>query len=337
MPTPLSPRRRTTAFTLIELLVVIAIIAILIGLLLPAVQKVREAAARSSCTNNIKQLALACHSYNDTYGKLPYAVWIQPGQGWNNPGALGPTWQIMILPYIEQSALYNQYQAQIQGCVSYSGWNQNWINMGTNTIKPYLCPSDPNTQLLCNGAPSPFGGFNLTRSCYAANSGPAYGQPQNQNQGTQGVSGGSGSFNSGGVMGAGWALNMSGLTNADGTANTIMINHVRAGPAANDTRGTWVFGMYGSGYTGGCPEGDCYSPNDGGANSDDISGCTNAPNIQMGCWSGGYGQANARAAHTGQVLAGMGDGSVQGISNSVSTNIWFYMNSAVDGQAYSYP
>jgi prepilin-type N-terminal cleavage/methylation domain-containing protein len=125
---PGSTRRTSTGFTLIELLVVIAIIAILIGLLLPAVQKVREAAARIQCNNNLKQLMIACHSYNDANGKLPRMEdYLASTVGWND-------WYGALLPYIEQGTVYNR--AIGQGAI----WNA-----GNNAavIKTFICPSDP--------------------------------------------------------------------------------------------------------------------------------------------------------------------------------------------------
>jgi prepilin-type N-terminal cleavage/methylation domain-containing protein len=157
--------RGRSAFTLIELLVVIAIIAILIGLLLPAVQKVREAANRIKCANNLKQVALACHNYHDSYGKLP--PFSTGGLPTDNPNVQASA-HYLLLPYVEQDNLYRQGLASNGAAIS-------WL-VRTGVVKTYYCPNDTstsegrfngadlsNTRLEVNGV-----GFGVTNYAYNA-------------------------------------------------------------------------------------------------------------------------------------------------------------------------
>lgn len=132
-PTRRGPIRRQ-GFTLIELLVVIAIIAILIALLLPAVQQAREAARRSNCQNNLKQLGLAMHNYHDNHNTFPPAGILQPG-GSGTSARNGMGWQVFLLPFVDQSALYNQFDFNI----SYNQAPNS--NIPTTRVTVFLCPS----------------------------------------------------------------------------------------------------------------------------------------------------------------------------------------------------
>lgn len=159
-------RRRIRGFTLIELLVVIAIIAILIALLLPAVQQAREAARRTQCKNNLKQLALAMHNYHDVYDQFPCAGATTENDGGRYRQAW-LTWSgfAMLLPYIEQSNVYNQID------FNYT-WHRNIPTLGStnNTlartrIAAFVCPSDP-------GADASYSA-NMAPTSYGLSAGPA--------------------------------------------------------------------------------------------------------------------------------------------------------------------
>jgi prepilin-type N-terminal cleavage/methylation domain-containing protein/prepilin-type processing-associated H-X9-DG protein len=210
--------RRRAGFTLIELLVVIAIIAILIALLVPAVQKVREAAARAQCLNNLKQIGLACHSHHDALKRLPPGgANDQPPFGTDapSPNHWGSSWMVYILPYIEQENLYKQWQFHGQS----GAFNANNNAVASNVeISTYFCPS------------SPLPHFRATRqsasvaalSNYSGISGAANGLIPGFTESRINNLPGGGMISGGGVMIPNGQLRMTMIT--DGTSNTMLVS-----------------------------------------------------------------------------------------------------------------
>jgi prepilin-type N-terminal cleavage/methylation domain-containing protein/prepilin-type processing-associated H-X9-DG protein len=327
-------------FTLIELLVVIAIIAVLIALLLPAVQAAREAARRSQCVNNLKQLGIAIHNYGDTLGSLP------PGR----KACCYGTWQLFIYPYIEQGALINAFNFSGNPWIPNADTPLRYNGACNSTtvaarIRTMLCPSDiedvtlfgagnawpiPSMNYVCNfgntteihdpvwpasGGPTAaaYGGapFSIMDAAgpYKGSFNPVYDGPATGNYFN-------GSPDPGVVM-------LSSIT--DGTSNTLMVSEVVVGhgvktnPTQEDLRGEVYWG-YGTQFTTfllpNSPLPDvmqnstyCIYPYPG--NPPCVAATNNAGMMKA-----------ARSRHPGGVNAVLCDGSVRFVKNSVSLSIW---------------
>src|SRR6266404_1360411 len=360
---------RRRAFTLIELLVVIAIIAVLIGLLLPAIQKIREAANRMSCTNNLKQIGLAAHSYHDVNQQLPPGVripWAQVNDDANLQafGPFGPNWAVFLLPFIEQQNLYNRANvASFPGIAftkgtapAYDKVNNSWRVIVSTPIKTYLCPSDSFNQQPYNAvgkAPAPpalppplTAQDGWARGNYAATA--AFDDFDHTSGGKSYVYGGSGSplkgVSVGPVFAANYGSKIADIT--DGTSNTIFFNEIRAGVSPLDHRGTWAMGIPGGSITNAGRQPYNPSPNNplgdtlSAGQGDELGDCNlfTYPGIgtkdRMGCqWDSKLNNdsAMARSLHTGGVNACFGDGSVKFIKESITELSWGLLNSKNDG------
>jgi prepilin-type N-terminal cleavage/methylation domain-containing protein/prepilin-type processing-associated H-X9-DG protein len=361
------------AFTLIELLVVIAIIAVLLGLLLPAVQKVREAASRMSCQNNLKQIGLAALSYESANGRLPPAVLMPYAYDGFDPtmelqSPFGPNWAVLILPYLEQEALFHSVNVSAypgttltpRSMANFGSADRTWRAVRGARVKTYLCPSDPNNQAPysdpANGPPEP----NWARGNYAANSGfqdfdhMAYGKEKlsptydagHAKYLIPGFPSQSDTVNSSAVMAANYGAKLTDI--ADGTSNTALFNEVRAGIAANDPRGVWALGLPSSSVTNAGRDDTNPTPNNslGGlgqeAFGDEIQNCPQfwTPTIgsqqRMGCTN--YvtimTSGQARSLHPGGVNSCYADGSVHFIRDGIAQRNWVLLQSKNDGWTF---
>jgi prepilin-type N-terminal cleavage/methylation domain-containing protein/prepilin-type processing-associated H-X9-DG protein len=304
------PHVRRSGFTLIELLVVIAIIAILIGLLLPAVQKVREAAARSKCQNNLKQLGLALHAYHDANNGFPPAYTYPPT-------AAEPfvhAWGTRVLPYLEQAPLYAQYDLKQHAFLAPN------TTVILTQLNVFQCPSTPNPNRINSTPAGAIPGI------------PAYTSACNDYAPTSGILGslwdliftpGSGGGNRHGVIRANLKHGILAVT--DGTSNTIMLAETAA---RNDLyrNGQKVTGLNLGGGWGDPINGENWfggSLPDGTGAGTCVIGCTNE-----------YGKG-MYSFHTGGVNVVMADGSVRFLNRSTDPKTVAYIVTAAKGEVAS--
>lgn len=292
---PLQRRRWSNGFTLIELLVVIAIIAILIGLLLPAVQKVREAAARAQCSNNLKQMGLATQNCNDTYGALPpaWGYWPPSNATWTNSMP-----QSCLLPFIEQQNIYNNESPPS------NAWTGPYYY--SSIIKTYICPSDPSIPAT-GSVPTQYG--NAIGTSYAFNY-LVFGQVTNQGGNPPTITLPNTGVNR-------WCGRIP-ATIPDGLSNTVFWTE-KYGQCGNGGS-AWAFAN--TCCANGYPTVELFNLGVGAYFQIMPNPFTSAAACDP---------TRASTGHTGGIMAGLGDGSVRICAQGMSPTTWFLAMVPNDG------
>ena len=348
-------QRTKTAFTLVELLVVISIIALLVGLLIPAVQMSRESARRMQCQNNLKQMGIALHDFESAHRKLPPAMaWKGRGEPYGGgilpigtfdrvamgispgtePDRLQTNWVCSLLPYMEQSSMHDSLHKDLP---IDDASNRDLRNVNLSLMK---CPSDSfNNVSYERGLLSGVAGHTYARGNYAFNMGinppcfafkpncpDGYSSDTNDLERTESKVWGSGI--------GGFNVSFGFQDFPEGLSNMVALDEIRAGISSIDPRGTWAIGMVGASVTAAHPGG----PNENKF-GDGIASCgmliltfseVAMKQMRMPCMTSTIPSnfaATARSQHRGLVNVLKLDGSVHAIPDSVDGKTWLSLHS----------